>query len=64
MWVVSVPLAFVLSRFTGLYVIWIFAAVQMADWIKCAIGIILVKKGIWIKNIVKEEDTDENRACT
>lgn len=64
MWVVSVPLAFVLSRFTGLYVIWIFAAVQMADWIKCAIGIILVKKGIWIKNIIKEEDTDENRACT
>ena len=54
MWVVSVPVAFVLSRFTGLYIIWIFAFVNMADWIKCIIGVILVKKGMWMKNIVTE----------
>ncbi|MBR6392088.1 MAG: MATE family efflux transporter [Eubacterium sp.] len=54
MWVVSVPLAFVLSRFTGLYVIWIFAFLQIADWIKCIIGIVLVKKGVWMNNIVSE----------
>ena len=53
MWVVSVPLAFVLSRFTDLYVIWIFVALQMSEWIKCIVGVVLVKKGIWIKNIVK-----------
>lgn len=53
MWVVSVPLAFVLSRFTALYVIWIFVALQMADWIKCAIGVVLVKKGVWMNNIVQ-----------
>ena len=53
MWVVSVPLAFILSRFTDLYVIWIFVFLQMSEWIKCIIGVTLVKKGIWIKNIVK-----------
>ncbi len=54
MWVVSVPLAFVLSRFTGIYVIWIYAFLQMADWIKCALGVYLVKKGVWMNNIVTE----------
>ena len=53
MWVVSVPIAWALSRFTGLYIIWIFAFVQLADWIKCVIGIILVKKGVWMNNIVQ-----------
>ena len=54
MWVVSVPLAFVLSRFTGIHVVWIYAFLQMADWIKCALGIVLVKKGVWMNNIVSE----------
>ena len=54
MWVVSVPVAFLLSRFTNLYVVWIFVFLQMADWIKCAIGIILVRKGVWMQNIVSE----------
>jgi Na+-driven multidrug efflux pump len=54
MWVVSVPLAFVLSRFTNLYVIWVFVIVEMANLLKCVIGIILVKKGVWMNNIVSE----------
>lgn len=52
-WVVSVPIAFVLSRYTGLYVVWIYAFVQMGDWIKCVIGAVLVKKGVWMNNIVR-----------
>ena len=51
-WCVSVPVAYSLSRFTTLPVIAIFAMVQIADWIKCIIGFILVKKGVWIQNIV------------
>lgn len=51
-WCVSVPIAFCLSRFTGLHVIAIYALVQMADLIKCVIGFILVKKGVWMQNIV------------
>ena len=53
-WCGSVPVAYALSRFTGVPVIVIFAMVQMADWIKCAIGFVLVKKGVWLQNIVGE----------
>ena len=50
-WCVSVPVAYVLSRFTPIPVIAIFAMVQIADWIKCGIGFVLVKKGVWLQNI-------------
>lgn len=49
---VSVPLAYILGHYTALYVVFIFAAVQLADMIKCVIGFILVKKGVWLQNIV------------
>ena len=51
-WVVSVTIAFTLSRFTGLPVLGIYAIVQAADMLKCVIGFILVKKGVWLQNIV------------
>lgn len=51
-WCVSVPIAFVLSRFTALPVIAVYAFVQIGDWVKCIIGFILVKKGVWLQNIV------------
>lgn len=51
-WVVSVSLAFVLSRFAALPVLGIYTIVQAADFIKCIIGFILVKKGVWLRNIV------------
>lgn len=53
-WCVSVVIAFLLSRFTALPVIAIYVIVQAADLIKCAVGMILVKKGIWLQNIVAE----------
>lgn len=51
-WCISVPVAYALSRFTAIPVIMIFAMVQIADWIKCIIGFVLVKKGVWLQNIV------------
>lgn len=51
-WCVSVVIAFVLSRFTGLPVIAVYVMVQLGDIIKCIIGFILVKKGVWLQNIV------------
>lgn len=51
-WTVSVPIAFILSRFTGMPVIWIFTMVQLGDCVKAVIGFILVKKGVWLQNIV------------
>lgn len=55
-WIVSVPIAFTLSRFTGLPVIWIFTMVQLGDCLKAVIGFILVKKGVWLQNIVAKSE--------
>ena len=55
MWVVSVPVAFVLSNFTSLNILWLYAIVQLINLIKCIIGYIFVKKGVWIRNIVSNE---------
>ncbi len=52
-WCVSVPIAFVLSKYTLIPAVYIFVFVHIADWIKCIIGFVLVKKGMWIQNIVK-----------
>ena len=52
MCLVSVPVAFILSRFTGMHVIGIFAIVHAVDLVKCVIGYVLVKKNVWMKNIV------------
>ncbi len=54
-WCVSVPVAYILSRLTAVPVILIFAMVQAADWVKCIIGFILVKKGVWLQNIVARQ---------
>ncbi len=51
-WCVSVTIAFTLSRFTSLPVTTVFILVQVGDIIKCIIGFILVKKGVWMQNIV------------
>lgn len=50
---VSVPIAYVLGHFTGLHVVGILIVVQLADIIKCVIGFVLVKKGVWLQNIVE-----------
>ncbi|MBR6795853.1 MAG: MATE family efflux transporter [Clostridia bacterium] len=51
-WVVAVPTAFVLSRFTEIPILPLYAVCQGINIIKCAIGLYFVKKGKWIKNIV------------
>lgn len=51
-WCVSVVIAFTLSHYTSLSVLAVYTFVQMGDWIKCIIGFVLVKKGIWLENIV------------
>ena len=54
MWFLSVPIAFILSKFTGLSAVLVFVGVQCGEIIKCIVGAIMVKKGIWIHNLTKE----------
>ena len=51
-WTVNVPTVLLLTHFTNLSVLWIFAIVQFSALTKCIVGFILVKKGIWIRNII------------
>ena len=51
-WVIPVPVAFVLSSYTQLPILGVYAIVQSMDMIKVIVGYILVKKGVWITNLV------------
>ena len=51
-WVVFVPVAMLLSHKTALGLVSMFALVQGLEGIKAVIGLWLVKKGIWVRNIV------------
>lgn len=53
-WVVSVPTAFLLCSFTKMPILGIYAVVQSLDFIKVTVGYILIKKGVWISNIVEK----------
>lgn len=56
-WLVNIPLAYVLSRYTGLHIVPLFFTCQFIDIVKCIIGYILVKKGVWLNIIVKSDAT-------
>lgn len=53
MWLISVPVAFILTRFTTMNVAGIYALVISFDLLKGIVGCVLLKKGVWISNIVK-----------
>lgn len=53
LWVVSVPLAYSLVNFSVLHILLIYLICQLADLIKCVIGWVLLKKGIWLQNLVE-----------
>lgn len=52
LWACSIPAAFCLSRYSGLPILMTYLFCQSLDIIKCVIGFILVKKGVWLRNIV------------
>ena len=54
LWVLCVPLAFILSRFTAVPILPLFIAVQLPDLVKAAMGYVMVKKRMWVKNLVKD----------
>ena len=51
MCIVSVPVAYVLVHFTPLYIVVVFLFVQLVSLIKCVIGFVMVKKGIWLNKL-------------
>ena len=52
-WLVCVPLAYCLSRFTAITIIPLYAICQGLDLIKCILGSYMLKKGKWIQNLTQ-----------
>ena len=52
-WGVSVPVAWVLAYMTNLPVVPMYLIVQSLELIKVIFGVILMRKGVWIRNIIE-----------
>ena len=52
MWVLPIPIVFALARFTAIPVQLVYLLAELSNLIKCIVGYVLVKRGVWIKNIV------------
>ena len=52
-WALCVPLAFCLSRFTGIGILPLYALTQGMDLVKCVLGVWMIKKGTWIRNLTQ-----------
>lgn len=52
-WTISVPLAFILSRFTAVPIVPMYAVILSADIIKCILGYTFMRKGVWLNTVVE-----------
>ena len=53
MWAVNLPVAWVLAHLTALPLVTVYLIVQCVDALKTVVGLVLVKKGIWINNLAQ-----------
>jgi len=56
LWVVSIPLARVLSIHTVWPILLVFAICEFIDITKAILGGVMIKKGVWINNIVADSE--------
>lgn len=54
-WVVLIPFAYILANFSQLSIETIFFIIQFTEIIKVTIGMIMLKSGIWLQNIVTDK---------
>ena len=57
-WIICIPVAYVLSKFTSMHIIPMFAICQGLELIKCVIGYFFVKSGKWVRNIVSSDSVN------
>lgn len=55
-WIISFPIAFLIARFTDLPILSFYFIVQSIEILKAILAGILVKKGVWINNIVSDKE--------
>jgi Na+-driven multidrug efflux pump len=54
--VVSVPTAYILCKYTNIYIVTVYGIVMGVEILKCILGFILIRNGVWVRNIVGEEE--------
>lgn len=55
-WVLVIPVATVLAKYTTLPIAWVFFLVQSLEFVKAIIGFFMVKSGVWLQNIVEKKE--------
>ena len=58
-WCLTIPISFCMIRFTTLPVQWVYFICYNTDIIKCIVGIVLVRRGIWLNSFTKSTDRKE-----
>ena len=61
-WLICVPIAYILAYLTSMPLVPMYFIVQALEIIKVIIGVALVKKGVWIRNIIAVTE-QEGPAC-
>ncbi|MBQ0010316.1 MAG: MATE family efflux transporter, partial [Ruminococcus sp.] len=59
MWVIVMPAAFLLSRFTGIGIRPLYLICQATEIIKVVFGVALIRSGTWLRSLVGEEKPQE-----
>lgn len=59
-WLVPVPLAFFMCRYTDLSVVWLYFAVQFIDFVKVIIGVFMLKSDFWLNTIIDTDKKETN----
>jgi len=54
LWVIAIPLARILAGGTNWPVLLVYALCQLVDGVKTVLGYILLKKEVWVQNIVEK----------
>lgn len=56
LWVMKIPMAYILTRYTELPIINIYFLCEITEILKLITGVVLVKKGVWLNNIISNEN--------
>ena len=55
MWVIVIPISFVMSRFTSVNIMVLFAVCQCTEVLKAIFGYVLLRRGTWVRQLVADE---------
>lgn len=53
-WGLMIPVAYCLTRFTDLPIVFIYIAVNCVDLVKCAVGFVLLRSNMWQNNMTQQ----------